>query len=144
MLSDQRGYIMKADENLYQNTVRLNLSDKSYLKHNRRAYRVAMMFVKLNLFSIGKMGSNFFRWLSADVLDIITTLIVEETCEDPPLERAYQRELLFVSEISGALFSERVVVDQRRPSCRAVRCGRVCGALPMRCVCVEEFLCITL
>ena len=120
MLSDQRGYIMKADENLYQNTVRLNLSEKSYLKHNRRAYRVAMMFVKRNLFSIGKMGSNFFRWLSADVLDIITTLVVEETCVDPPLERAYQRELLFVSEISGALFSERVAVDQRRPSSEVI------------------------
>ena len=53
MLSDQRGYIMKAD----QNTVRLNLSEKSYLKHNRRAYRVSMMFVKRNLFSIAETES---------------------------------------------------------------------------------------
>ena len=52
-LATERSSILAADEVRYKHVVRLNLDQKAYEKHNRRAEIVAAMFLKRKLYALG-------------------------------------------------------------------------------------------
>ena len=118
-LATERSSILAADEVRYKHVVRLNLDQKSYEKHNRRAEIVAAMFLKRKLYALG-LHQNIFRSLPAELLFLVLLIVTAKKSEELKFDRSHSREILFVMPMSGTLVSERVAIDQRRPSSSVV------------------------